>query len=208
MDLTEKPTGKEKNQNQLYLFKITLQGIRPPIWRRILVPGNYSFWDLHVAIQDAMGWTDSHLHAFEVVDPESGETETVGSPDALENDDVIVESTALIAEYFTFDSKTATYEYDFGDDWSHTVELEKIEPANAKVASPVCLDGKRACPPEDVGGPPGYEDFLNAIADPKHGAHKEMLDWVGGSFDPEEFLPSEVAFDDPRERLRTALSLE
>ena len=97
------------------------------------------------------------------------------------------------------------YVYDFGDNWEHTVKLEKILPRQEGIPYPKCTDGKRACPPEDCGGSWGYEDFLKAITNPKHREHKEMLDWVGGSFDPEHFDIKEVVFENPAQRLKYAL---
>jgi len=183
-------------------FRIELLGIEPPIWRRIQVPQDYTFWDLHVAIQDAMGWFDSHLHAFRV----AGITGDIGIPD---EDEVDLPATKpgwklAIRGAFSESNPLATYEYDFGDSWVHEIRFEGAFPAEKGVKYPRCLDGARCCPPEDCGGLPGYDDFLRIIADPKDPEHESMLEWVGGSFDPEEFDPNEVEFDDPRERWQMA----
>jgi hypothetical protein len=186
---------------QVYQFKIKLKDIRPPVWRRIQVPESYTFWDLHVAIQDAFGWEDYHLHQFELVDPMTGEKIYIGIPDEISND-VLPGWKHKIAKYLSIENPKATYLYDFGDGWEHSVLLEKILPREKGVNYPRCINGKRACPPEDCGGTWGYTEFLEIIKDPKHEQHKEMLTWVGGDFDPEYFNIEEICFDDPDERLK------
>jgi hypothetical protein len=191
---------------KVYQFKITLADVKPPVWRRIQVPENYSFWDLHVAIQDAMGWQDYHLHEFKIINPKSSENFPIGIPD----DETDWSRATLpgwetaIADYFTLENRIATYDYDFGDGWRHRVRLEKTEQALPDAEYPRCLAGARACPPEDVGGPWGYEDFILAINDPDHDNHDRMLEWIGGSFDPNYFDLEEVMFDDPKQRLEIA----
>jgi hypothetical protein len=185
----------------VHRFKITLQGIVPAVWRRIEVPSDYSFWDLHVAIQDAMGWTDSHLHVFRV-----GE-EQVGIPDedAFEGDAPYLPGWEIrMDEYFTEAGDVAPYEYDFGDGWEHEVLLEEIAPRAPKTKYPRCLAGERACPPEDCGGVPGYENMLEILADPDHEEHADTVQWVGGAYDPGRFDPEIVRFDDPKKRWKTA----
>lgn len=197
----------KKKFDSVFQFKITLKGIRPPIWRRIQVPETYTFWDLHVAIQDAMGWSDSHLHHFETLNPSTGMEEEIGIPDEeIEWDTEILPGwKQKIADYFSVNNTKSEYVYDFGDNWEHRVKLEKILPRQEGIPYPKCTDGKRACPPEDCGGSCGYEDLLKAITNPKHPEHKEMLDWVGGSFDPEHFDIKEVVFENPAQRLKYAL---
>jgi len=196
---------------KVYQFKITLKGIRPPIWRRIQVPENYTFWDLHVAIQDSMGWEDYHLHEFEIFDPSKGLKVNIGIPPGELG--VSFEKETLpgwkerISDYFSMENRRAVYVYDFGDNWEHEIVLEKILPREEGVDYPVCIGGKRACPPEDCGGIWGYEEFLEAIADPDHELHDEMLEWVGGEFDPERFDPEEVVFEDPDRRRRGLLPI-
>jgi hypothetical protein len=190
----------------IFQFRITLEHIKPPIWRRIQVPGTYSFWDLHVAIQDAMGWTDTHLHGFRVVNPGSKKPEEIGIPDEDFPDSRVLPGwERKIASYFLKEKDTASYTYDYGDDWVHSIKLEKILPKKEGVKYPVCVKGARACPPEDSGGPFGYPDFLDAVTDPSHEEHEDVLDWLGGEFDPEEFDPAEVFFDDPEERWQSRL---
>ncbi len=199
---------KKKFEN-VYQFKIILKGIKPPIWRRIQVPETYSFWDLHVAIQDSMGWTDTHLHHFEIVNPASGVKEEIGLPDeeGILDRDVLTGWKKKIANYFMSTNDKAAYVYDYGDDWVHKIELETILPREKGIKYPTCIDGARACPPEDCGGPHGYETFLKAIMDPNHEQHEELLNWVGGDFEPEYFDVDDVDFDNPKKRLDNALIL-
>jgi hypothetical protein len=182
-------------------FRIELQENSPPIWRRIEVPGNYSFWDLHVAIQDAMGWTDTHLHVFEIDDGKQ-DAVCIGIPDPDDLQDHVAGWRRKLTRYFKKPGDQVIYEYDFGDSWRHSVLLEAILLPEPGVNYPRCIDGARNCPPEDCGGPWGYEDFLAAISDPDHEEHDEHLAWCGGSFDPEKFEPQKVRFDDPRQRLK------
>lgn len=196
-----------KKFDEVYEFKIALCGIEPTVWRRIQVPASYSFWELHVAIQDAMGWLDSHLHVFRVQNPASGEQEQIGIPDeeSFADDDGVHRGRGLaIAEYFSPDNRAAEYEYDLGDSWAHDVLLERIVPREKGVRYPRCLAGSRACPPEDCGGVGGFEELLEAISDPEHEDHESMLAWVGGAFDPERFDPAQVRFDDPDRRWKLA----
>lgn len=193
----------------VYQFKIALKRVSPPIWRRIQVPGTYSFWDFHVAIQDAFGWLDYHLHSFEVLNPRTGEIEEIGIPGEDEYDDeidILPGWDLKISRYFSENNKKAAYIYDFGDEWEHDVRLEKIVPRNPAIKYPVCLAGKRACPPEDCGGIWGYQEFLEIIMDPGHDQHIDTLEWVGGHFDPEYFSTNDIQFDNPKDRLKFILA--
>jgi len=192
---------------RVYQFKIALEGISPPIWRRIQVPETYTFWDLHVAIQDAMGWLDCHLHEFEVSVPSTGTKVKIGIPDEEFGRPILPGWEKKITQYFLKENDKAGYCYDFGDGWSHKVELEKILPREKDVNYPRCIEGKRACPPEDCGGVSGYEELLSVMKDKPHERYEEMVEWLGGEFDPERFDPKEVKFDDPAKRLRTAFDL-
>ena len=194
----------KKKFNQVYQFKIALRDTKPPIWRRIQIPETYSFWDLHVAIQDVMGWSDYHLHQFEIIDPTSETKVRIGIPEGDFDTEFLPGWKQKIADYFSMKNRSADYAYDFGDYWEHKIELEKILPREKGVNYPVCIKGKRACPPEDCGGIWGYEEFLEAIKDPKHEEHEEMLEWIGGAFDPEHFDVEEVSFDDPDKRRKNA----
>jgi len=114
----------KKKYNQVYQFKITLKGIKPPIWRRIQVPETYTFWDLHVAIQDAMGWIDYHLHEFELENPSTGLTVNIGSPNEDFGEEVLPDGGQKIADYFSMENRAADYVYDFGDNWEHKIQLK------------------------------------------------------------------------------------
>ena len=183
-------------------IRISLVGITPPIWRTIQVPMTYTFWDLHVAIQDCMGWSDYHLHEFTVLDLRTNSLKNIGIPDEefAESHPVTEGWEIPLIDFLHEDSPVARYEYDFGDSWVHVIQVEAELKGDSKKKYPLCLGGERNCPPEDCGGTMGYEEFLGAISDKKHPEHKSMLEWAGGSFNPEEFDPSKVVFEDPRVR--------
>lgn len=186
----------QRKFTEVYQFKIVLKGTKPPIWRRIQVPSTYSFAKLHDAIQSAVGWYGGHLHEFRIRRPSTGREVVIGLPDEdfFSDVEILDERRQKIADYFSSTNQKALYIYDFGDDWRHAVVLEKILPSEGKVVYPVCLAGRRACPPEDCGGVWGYEELLAALVDPKHPRHRELKEWVGGEFDPEDFHPQEVTF--------------
>lgn len=159
-------------------LKVTLLDVEPPIWRTFVVPSSASLPALHRVLQIVMGWESCHLHCFRI-----GE-KIYGEPDPW-RDDVIPEEGRRL-HHFLPSHREIEYEYDFGDGWRHRVEvLQDFAPPGGREL--VCLDGARACPPEDCGGAWGYADFLDAIRDPKHERHAELQEWVGGSFDPEAF---------------------
>jgi hypothetical protein len=191
---------------RVFQFKITLKGLRPEVWRRIQVPESYTFWDLHVAIQDVFGWLDYHLHEFELMNPESGEIAAIGIPEDEDLFDrkVLPGWKQKMADWFSGSYRSALYTYDFGDNWEHLVKLEKILPRGAKKKYPCCVAGKRACPPEDCGGIWGYRDFLKVLKNPEHEEYEDLLVWAGGKFDPEYFDPEKVRFMDPLKRRKAA----
>lgn len=170
-------------KKQIYQFKVTLRGIRPPIWRRFQVADDLTFYELHCVLQDVMGWYGGHLHAFDLGDFQITDAETLvdGWTDGED------EQKAKVKKYVRQEGQKFGYEYDFGDSWEHEVLLEKILPMEADAIYPRCLKGKRACPPEDCGGAWGYEELLEILADPDNPEYKEYMEWVGGEFDPEEF---------------------
>ncbi len=195
------------NFGHVMQYKVTLMGIKPPIWRRLQVPCTYSFWDLHVAIQDSMGWLDYHLHQFTMPDPLTLDSVTFGIPDenSIVGDPAVIPGREVpIAAFFTLFNRKARYEYDFGDDWHHSVVLEKVFPLEKGMDFPVCVGGRRACPPEDCGGVWGYQRLLEVLADPDHEDYSETSQWVGGSFDADNFDRHAVVFDDPDERWENA----
>ncbi|MBS3908206.1 MAG: plasmid pRiA4b ORF-3 family protein [Actinobacteria bacterium] len=169
--------------DSVFQFKITLKEIAPPIWRRIHVPGTYGFWDLHVAIEDALGWWDYHLHEFELNDPLSGKKTRIGMLDddieLLDDREVLSENECKIADWFSPQNNEARYLYDFGDGWEHEVVLERILPREKGVEYPVCTGGERAGPPEDCGGVGGYAELLEVIIDVKHVDYDSMMEWFG-----------------------------
>ncbi len=173
----------------VFQFKITLLGTKPPIWRRVQSHDG-TLGDLHEIIQTAMGWKNCHLHQF-IID---GVRYGPPSPDdldfGLEMED---ESKVRLSQLLPKTGKTVRfkYEYDFGDGWLHEIQFEGYCPIEKGTQYPVCLEGAQACPPEDVGGIGGYEQFLEALADPKHERHEEFMEW-SGPFDAEEFDPNEA----------------
>jgi len=165
----------------VYQLKITLRDILPPIWRRVRVPAGIRLSQLHEAFQIVMGWTDSHLHQFEK------DGALYGLPDdEFSDSDVFDDTLAALDQLLKAEGDSLLYVYDFGDDWRHDVVLEEILPGEA-AGRPVCIAGERKCPPEDVGGTPGYERFLEVIFDPAHEDHEHMVRWAGGRFQAEEF---------------------
>jgi hypothetical protein len=168
----------------VFQFKITLKGSKPPIWRRIQVT-DCTLDDLHGHIQTAMGWTNSHLYAFEI------KGEQYSDPAMLE--DCLDSTRTYLSQIVPATAKTFRflYEYDFGDGWMHEVVFEGRSQPKPGQRYPLCVTGKRACPPEDIGGIWGYAEFLAALADPQHERHDEFLEW-GGPFDPEEFDAAET----------------
>jgi hypothetical protein len=177
-----------KNPVQSYQIKVTLRGTHPAIWRRILIPSNTTLLNLHDILQIMMGWEDAHLHMFKIPGLVYGDPM---------NDVYSDISTALEAHYklnqlIHSTGQRFSYEYDFGDSWEHELVVEKILLGQEHLRTPICLKGKRACPPEDVGGVWGYENFLKAIHDPKHEELEDFLNWIGGEFDPEAFDLDEV----------------
>jgi hypothetical protein len=179
---------KSARELPIYQIKVTLKDTKPPIWRRLLVRSDSTLGDLHTIIQAAMGWWDYHLHQFIV-----GEI-YYGVPDP-EYDDYLEmrdEQNITLGQVAPREGARFDYEYDFGDGWEHQVLVEKILPPEPGASYPLCIKGRRACPPEDVGGTWGYADFLDAIRDPEHPEHDSYLEWIGGEFDPEDFDLEEV----------------
>lgn len=161
-------------------LKVTLRGIRPPIWRRLLVPASYTLARLHDAIQAAFGWEDCHLHAFVVYGEEYGPRDEEGGME-VRSERVSLAKLGLEAK------DKFRYDYDFGDDWGHDITVEKALVSEGKLPHPICLTGKRSCPPEDCGGTSGYEELLEAVADPAHPRHQELKEWLDDDWDPEWF---------------------
>ena len=165
-----------------YQLRIELKRIQPLIWRRVLVPETITLPKLHAVFQAAMGWTNSHLHQFDI------DTQSYGilDPDWPDEDLYLDERRVRLKPFIDAGVRRFTYLYDFGDHWEHLIHIEGLvpPPTTQKV---ICTAGENACPPEDVGSVPGYFEFLAAIKDPTHEEHQSMLDWIGYPFDPAAF---------------------
>jgi hypothetical protein len=164
-------------------LRVELKGSWPPIWRRLQVPDRVSLPDLHLVIQGAFGWQGYHLHEFIINglhygDPDNDEWEEPGVQD---------ESGVRLRSLGLREGDFLEYIYDFGDGWEHLVTVEKVLDSGRGARQPSCFGGKRACPPEDVGGLPGYREFLEAMSDPSHAEHDDYVAWIGGAFDPGAF---------------------
>jgi hypothetical protein len=169
-----------------YLLKVTLKEIPNPIWRRFVVPSDMPLDELHEVLQVVMGWHNGHLHAFNV-----GKQPYLPAED--NDDDDLPEEDYTLADVAPKKRAKIRYEYDFGDGWEHEILVENTDYSNPDWPYPVyCLEGVRACPPEDCGGVGGYMDFCEAMADKKHPEHRELKEWFGGKYDPEHFDLVEV----------------
>ena len=184
------PTKTIKTPHDVYQVKITLIGSRPPIWRRLLVPADLTLAQFHDVLQAAVGWDDSHLHEFRIG------RQRYGVPDP---EDMFMGGSACINERKVRLGEVpgkvgakAEYTYDFGDSWEHSIVVEKVLAPEPGVVYPLCTAGKGRCPPEDCGGLGGYYNLLDAIQDPDHEQHEELLEWIGGSFDPAAFSVDQV----------------
>jgi Plasmid pRiA4b ORF-3-like protein len=176
-------TARKRSAAKILELHVELEDIEPVIWRRLLVPATMPLPKLHDLLQLALGWTNSHLHSF------TFGKKTFGKSGVDDFDDV----PTLEERKYTLESaldeslREFLYEYDFGDGWRHRIAVKSLARPNLEWHYPICTGGARAAPPDDVGGPPGYEEFLAAIQDPKHEEHESMLTWIGGAFDPEGF---------------------
>lgn len=179
-------TRRRDVNDSIWQLKVTLRHIRPPIWRRIQVSGDTTLYNLHLIIQDTMGWENCHLYDFE-----DGETR-YGEPDVelgLETKDA---SCQKLSQALPGEKAKLRYIYDMGDYWEHEIVVEKILPKEAEKHYPACITGKRACPPEDCGGIWGYSELLEIMADPDHEEYEDRMDWLDGEFNPAEFNLAEI----------------
>ena len=162
-------------------FRVSLLEVRPKVWRSIVVPLDVSMYKFSRIIQEAMGWEGYHLYLFK-----AGGI-TIAEPDPEYGMEALSARQTKLWQVLDLAPRKFIYEYDFGDSWRHEVVLkDAVDPVEG-ARYPVCTGGARACPPEDCGGVGGYAEFLEAIQDPTHPDHDEMLEWAGGSFDPEAF---------------------
>jgi hypothetical protein len=162
------------------ILKITLDDVEPVVMRRIVVPADIRLDRLHLVIQAAMGWTNYHLYEFRIGGVGWGEPDPDGFFDGPQD----AKKARLVATLAHAGRKTFNYLYDFGDGWSHTIKLEKLAPGLSGEPNILLLDASGRCPPEDCGGPPGYDHLLEILADPEHEEHEERLEWCAGPFDP------------------------
>jgi len=181
-----KETSTKIARATVYQFKITLKGTEPPIWRRIQVK-DCTLDKLHEHIQTAMGWTNSHLHQFMIGGILYGDPELLCEGWEDETPPVNSRRTKVSKIVPKDGSRFAfNYEYDFGDSWEHEILFEGFLPAEKGTRYPLCVEGERACPPEDVGGVWGYQEYVEAMADPDHKRHEELMEW-SGPYDAEQF---------------------
>ncbi len=177
---------------RFYQLKITLLGTEPAVWRRVVAPVTISLDRLHDVIQVVMGWQDTHLHEFIV--RQRRFSEVMDNIDPLDGSED--ESEYRLNALLTRKGQRMTYVYDFGDNWEHDILLENSRYEDREQAmAVVCLDGARACPPEDVGGIPGYETLSAAMRDPTHPQRQDFIDWLGKPFDPDAFDLDAIEWD-------------
>jgi len=174
----------------VFQLHISLLYITPIIWRRIQIKDTCSFWDLHIAIQNAMGWHQTHGHLFKVMHPIS---ETVLY---IQEEGDLLSWETYVKPYIHH--APVVYCYDLEDHWDHCITLEQVLLINPTHTYPRCMDGARACPPEEIGGPWGYDEYLTAIHHPNHPRYQELMGRLGSTYQPEYFESCNVTFDDPQ----------
>jgi len=165
---------------------VTLADVAPPVWREVILPGAWHLGKVHAAVQLAMGWDGSHLHEFEAGDLRWGQPDPAWGGSG----EVRREVTARLHEVLVSVGDVLAYTYDFGDDWRHELRAIELLPPTATAT---CLAGEGACPPEDCGGPWGYQELLEILADRDHPEHADRLEWTGGPIDPTRFDLASVA---------------
>jgi len=175
---------REPNALQI---RVTLDAIEPAIWRRLVVPWTWHLGQLHLAIQAAFNWWSYHLHEFRIGSLRYGDPQTEDEWATETSARLFDETEVRLLDFGREPGVSFTYLYDFGDDWHHTVEIERLLALDIAPRAGACIDGARARPPEDVGGVPGYERFLAVMADPNDPEHDETKRWCGGHFDPAWF---------------------
>ena len=167
---------------QAYQLYVELEWVVPKVWRRFVVPATIKLSTLHGVLLFGTGWQGGHIHEFIFADANYARVEP-----GLELPDGVLNESSVTLRQALGSRKTFVYVYDYGDNWSHKVKVEKIINLDAPISQATCLDGQNACPPEDVGGAPGYAEFLQALADPQNPEHEELKQWAGGSVDPAAF---------------------
>jgi hypothetical protein len=175
--------ARTRAASKIYELYVELEDIEPLIWRRLLVPATITLPKLHDLLQLAMGWTNSHLHSLTF----GKKTFGVAGVDDFGELNMLDEGKQTLEAALGEGIRQFHYEYDFGDSWRCRIAAKPVARSILGWPYPLCTGGARAAPPDDVGGPPRYEEFLAAIKDPKHEEHESMLVWIGGAFDPEGF---------------------
>ena len=170
----------------VHQLKVTLKGVKPPVWRRVLVPSSWTLAELSPALESVMGWHGGHLHAFDTGDS------VYGQPDPDWGGGLEDERKARLDDVLPQAGAKMRWDYDFGDGWEHEVVAEAIVEPDAGLRYPYCKTGRRACPPEDCGGPYGYQDLVDALTDPNHPRREELEEWVPPGFDPARFDLREI----------------
>lgn len=186
----ERPKGQRVTATA-HRLKVTLRSVKPPIWRRIEVASDVTLDELSDLIEGAVGWLGGHLHAFEA----EGVTYERPDPDGWSFRRSEDEAKHRLRDVLSEVRAKMRWDYDFGDGWQHNVVVEAIEPLDPDVEYPRCVAGRRACPPEDCGGPWGFRELLEAIAEPGHPRHEELTEWLPVDYDSEEFDPVEATED-------------
>lgn len=181
-------TAMTTRSTTVHRLKVTLRQVKPPVWRRIEVPSDIKLSELAAVLEAAMGWLGGHLHAFEAggVSYELPDEESIGFGPTID------ERKARLGEVLPAVKAKMRWDYDFGDGWQHDVIVEAIEPRRSNIEYPVCIAGKRACPPDDCGGPSGYANLVTALSDPTHEQHGELTRWAPPGFYPAAFDVAET----------------
>ena len=185
--MAKKTDFKKRPQDQIFTLHVSLEDVSPSVWRRLMVPGLFTLDKLHSVLQLVMGWQMSHLYDFEI------NKERYAEPDDF--DETKVKSLAVSLTAAVKEQKTFFYNYDFGDSWRHKITVEEIQTRNEVFNYPICIGGENACPPEDCGGVPGFEELKKTIANKKSSEHQQMLQWVGGYYDPKSFDANRINRD-------------
>ncbi len=170
--------------DSIYQMKVTLERTEPPIWRRFQTGGRTTLHHLHQVLQVVMGWENAHLYQFTIGETHYGEPQPDYGFDRLDTKDA---TRFELYQVVHGETTSFTYEYDFGDGWEHEVLIETVLPTEPGVSYPICIEGERACPPEDCGGVWAYAALLETIQNPQDEEYEGMMDWLGGDFDPEAF---------------------
>ncbi|MGD1823563.1 MAG: plasmid pRiA4b ORF-3 family protein [Pleomorphochaeta sp.] len=179
------------NQEKCYLLRIELLEVEPTIWREFAVPCDITLDRFHDVVQIVMGWMSSHLYQFVIKDKKYSEFEEY----ILDFDDVFDSKNVRLNQFMTRKNQKIIYEYDFGDGWQHEITLLNSNYNSHSAYDLVCVDGERACPPEDVGGAYGYQHFIECIENEDDDEHEDMLMWIDYDYDPDELEIDYINFE-------------